>query len=166
MSEEMDDGMFEPLKRESSTSDTDSAGTSETDSAGSSETDGTGPPWLDEVRSDLLAAVEELGLGSRELEDDGSPAPGCYLSIAPVDRHGQSGVVVGWIWRDSAVPGESAPSAEIESVDILNEALGPLLLALGFPIEPYAVDGRWIVTGSRMANANSETVGSPGALME
>ncbi len=37
----------------------------------------------------------------------------------------------------------------IESVDILNEALGPLLLALGFPIEPYAVDGRWIVTGSR-----------------
>jgi hypothetical protein len=36
-------------------------------------------------------------------------------------------------------------------VEILNEALGPVLLALGFPIEPYAVDGRWIVTGSRGA---------------
>jgi hypothetical protein len=38
---------------------------------------------------------------------------------------------------------------EVESMDILNEALGPLLLALGFPTEPYAVDGRWIVTGPR-----------------
>jgi hypothetical protein len=166
MSEEMGDGTFEPLEPESSTPDADNAGTPVTDSAGTSETDGTGAPGLEEVRNDLLAAIEELGLGSRETEDDGSPAAGCYLAIVPVDRHGQSGVVVGWIWRDSAVPGEPVPSAEIESVDILNEALGPLLLALGFPIEPYAVDGRWIVTGSRMTNASSETVGSPGALMD
>ena len=69
-----------------------------------------------------------------------------------MDRHGHGGVVVGWLLRDLLTPREAVPVAEIESVDILNEALGPLLLALGFPIEPYAVDGRWIVTGSRRAS--------------
>ena len=94
----------------------------------------------------------------------------CCRRVLPVDRaRGRS-----WSKRrrggldlgDSGVPGETGPSAEIESVDILNEALGPLLLALGFPIEPYAVDGRWIVTGPRMASLSSETVGSPGGRMD
>ena len=166
MSEEMDDGTFGPPESESSTSETESAGASEPESAGASETDGTGAPGPDEIRNDLLAAIEDLGLGSRVLEDDGSAAAGCYLSIVPEDDHGQSGVVVGWTWLDSGVPGETGPSAEIESVDILNEALGPLLLALGFPIEPYAVDGRWIVTGPRIASLSSETVGGPGGRMD
>ena len=67
---------------------------------------------------------------------------------------------------DSAVRGETVRSSRVESVDILNEALGPLLLALGFPIEPYAVDGRWIVTGSRPASSRTGAVGSPAAGFE
>ena len=51
--------------------------------------------------------------------------------------------MIGWLLGDRVLPGEKASLAEVESVDILNEALGPLLLGLGFPIEPYAVDGRW-----------------------
>jgi hypothetical protein len=66
-----------------------------------------------------------------------------------VDRDGREGVVVRWQLREPAEVGETVPTREIESVDILNEALGPLLLALGFPIEPYAVDRGWIVTGPR-----------------
>ena len=112
----------------------------------------------------MLAAIEEVGLGSRDPENADSSAAGCYLSIVPVDRHGHGGVVVGWLLRDSAVPGQTAPSAGMESVDILNEALGPLLLAMGFPIEPYAVDGRWIVTGTRRALSRTEIMGSPAGL--
>jgi len=160
MSEEMEDGKFEALEPAPTASETDGAGVVGLDDAGASETDGGaaslldegGASPLDEVWIDLLAAIEELGLGSRDPEDSGSPAAGCYLSSVRMDRHGHGGVVVGWLFRDSVVPGEKAPLAETESVDILNEALGPLLLTLGFPIEPYAVDGRWIVTGSRRAN--------------
>ena len=160
MSEEMEDGKFEALEPAPTASETDGAGVVGLDDAGASETDGGaaslldegGASPLDEVWNDLLAAIEELGLGSRDPENSGSPAAGCYLSSVRMDRHGHGGVVVGWLFRDSVVPGEKAPLAETESVDILNEALGPLLLTLGFPIEPYAVDGRWIVTGSRRAN--------------
>jgi hypothetical protein len=160
MSEEMEDGKFEALEPAPTASETDGAGAVGLDDAGASETDGGaaspldegGASPLDEVWNDLLAAIEELGLGSRDPENSGSPAAGCYLSSVRMDRHGHGGVVGGWLFRDSVVPGEKAPLAETESVDILNEALGPLLLTLGFPIEPYAVDGRWIVTGSRRAN--------------
>jgi len=160
MSEEMEDGKFEALEPAPTASETDGAGVVGLDDAGASETDGGaaslldegGASPLDEVWNDVLAAIEELGLGSRDPENSGSPAAGCYLSSVRMDRHGHGGVVVGWLFRDSVVPGEKAPLAETESVDILNEALGPLLLTLGFPIEPYAVDGRWIVTGSRRAN--------------
>lgn len=160
MSEEMEDGKFEALEPAPTASETDGAGAAGLDDAGASETDGGaaspldegGASPLDEVWNDLLAAIEELGLGSRDPENSGSPAAGCYLSSVRMDRHGHGGVVVGWLFRDSVVPGEKAPLAATESVDILNEALGPLLLTLGFPIEPYAVDGRWIVTGSRRAN--------------
>jgi len=160
MSEEMEDGKFEALEPAPTASETDGAGAVGLDDAGASETDGGaaspldegGASPLDEVWNDLLAAIEELGLGSRDPENSGSPAAGCYLSSVRRDRHGHGGVEVGWLFRDSVVPGEKAPLAETESVDILNEALGPLLLTLGFPIEPYAVDGRWIVTGSRRAN--------------
>jgi hypothetical protein len=160
MSEEMEDGKFEALEPAPTASETDGAGAVGLDDAGASETDGGaaslldegGASPLDEVWNDVLAAIEELGLGSRDPENSGSPAAGCYLSSVRMDRHGHGGVVVGWLFRDSVVPGEKAPLAETESVDILNEALGPLLLTLGFPIEPYAVDGRWIVTGSRRAN--------------
>jgi len=107
------------------------------------ERDGT-----DEIRDDLFAAIEEVGLVPGSPEQSDSPA-GCYLSVTPVDRDGREGVVVRWQLRDMAVSGEPTPVREIESVDILNEALGPLLLALGFPIGPYAVDGGWIVTGPR-----------------
>jgi len=161
MSEEMEDRTFEALGPELSPSEFDSGGAVEVGSAEASETSAAGAPGLDEARNDLLAAIEELGLGSRDPENAGSPAPGCYLSIVPMDRHGHGGVVVGWILRESAIPGETTPPTEIESVDILNEALGPLLLSLGFPIEPYAVDGRWIVTGARRALSNSQIVGSP-----
>ena len=160
MSEEMEDGKFEALEPAPTASETDGAGAVGLDDAGAYETDGGaaslldegGASPLDEVWNDVLAAIEELGLGSRDPENSGSPAAGCYLSSVRMDRHGHGGVVVGWLFRDSVVPGEKAPLAETESVDILNEALGPLLLTLGFPIEPYAVDGRWIVTGSRRAN--------------
>jgi hypothetical protein len=132
MSDETDDAKSDVLEPELSAFDTEAAGVS----------------GLDEVRSDLLAAIEELGLGAGASEEAGAPANRCYLSIAPVDLHGDGGVVVGWLRRESA-PSEASPLGELESVDILNEALGPLLLALGFPTEPYAVDGRWIVTGTR-----------------
>ena len=55
----------------------------------------------------------------------------------------------GWLLPDSVDQDDAVHLAPVESVDILNEALGPLLLALGFPIEPYSADGRWIVTGPR-----------------
>ena len=159
MSEEMEDGKFGAFEPEPSTSETDGSeaswldeGGAETEGAGAPGLGGAGPFGLDEVRNDLLAAIEELGLGSRVAADAGAPGAGCYLSVVPMDRHGHGGVVVGWLLRDLLTPREAVPVAEIESVDILNEALGPLLLALGFPIEPYAVDGRWIVTGSRRAS--------------
>jgi hypothetical protein len=106
-------------------------------------------PGVDEIRDDLLAAIEDLGLNPGAAGQEGSAPAGCYLSTVTVDHDGQPGVVVRWQLREDAVPGEASAIREIESVDILNEALGPLLLALGFPTEPYAVDGRWIVTGSR-----------------
>ena len=102
----------------------------------------------DEIRKDLLLAIEEMGIVPGSAGQSGSPV-GCYLSTTPVDRDGHEGVVVRWQLRDLAEGGEPSPPGEIESVDILNEALGPLLLALGFPIGPYAVDGGWIVTGPR-----------------
>lgn len=108
-----------------------------------------GSPELDEVRNDLNAAIEELGLASGDALEDGSPSAGCYLSMVPSDRHGHGGIVVRWLLPEVVAPEAAAPLREVESVDILNEALGPLLLALGFPIEPYAADGRWIVTGPR-----------------
>ena len=135
MSDEMEYRRFEALESELS----------------EPETDGVGVSEFDEVRNALLAAIEELGLGTTDPEHTGSPEAGCCLSIVPVDRHGHGGVVVSWLLRDPAVPGGTGPLGGIESVEILNEALGPVLLALGFPIEPYAVDGRWIVTGSRGA---------------
>ncbi|MGD0440749.1 MAG: hypothetical protein ABSB52_08995 [Acidimicrobiales bacterium] len=164
MSEEMEDRTFEALAMELSTSEFDSAGAMDFGTDERSETAAVEDSGLNEARKDLLAAIEELGLGSRDPENVGSPAAGCYLSIVPMDRHGHGGVVVGWVFRESGVPGERVPAAEIESVDILNEALGPLLLALGFPIEPYAVDGRWIVTGARRALADTEIIGSPAGL--
>ncbi|MGA3216296.1 MAG: hypothetical protein ABSD97_11490 [Acidimicrobiales bacterium] len=105
-------------------------------------------PGVEEIRGDLLTAIEEMGLGAGAQAPGGSTA-GCYLSTVAVDLGGHGGVVVRWQLRDLPVPGEPAPLRESESVDILNEALGPLLLALGFPTEPYAVDGRWVVTGPR-----------------
>jgi hypothetical protein len=161
MSEETEDRTFEALGTGFSPSEFDSGGAIEFGSEEVSDTTTAGEPGLDEARNDLLAAIEELGLGSREAENVGSPAAGCYLAIVPMDRHGHGGVVVGWVLRESAIAGEAVDPAGIESVDILNEALGPLLLALGFPIEPYAVDGRWIVTGARQALSNNEIVGSP-----
>ena len=107
-------------------------------------------PGVEEIRDDLFTAIEEMGLGAGALGSGGSAA-GCYLSTAGVDLGGHGGVVVRWQLRDLPGPGETAPLRETEWVDILNEALGPLLLALGFPTEPYAVDGRWIVTGPRSA---------------
>ncbi|MGD0985061.1 MAG: hypothetical protein ABSA65_14780 [Acidimicrobiales bacterium] len=164
MSEEMENETFEAFETEFSTSEFDSAGASGFGPEGASEAGGAGEPGLDEARDDLLAAIEELGLGSRDPENADSAAAGCYLSIVPMDRHGHGGVVVGWLLRDSAGPDQTAPSAGNESVDILNEALGPLLLAMGFPIEPYAVDGRWIVTGARRALSRTEIMGSPTGL--
>jgi hypothetical protein len=111
--------------------------------------DDAAAPEIDEIRDELLAAIEELGLNPGSAEHGGSAPAGCYLSTVPVDREGRSGVVVRWQLRDGVVPGEAPALQEVESVEILNEALGPLLLALGFPTEPYAVDGRWIVTGPR-----------------
>ena len=112
------------------------------------EPDDAGRSELDEVLNDLFAAIEELGLTSGESEESGSLAPGCYLSVVPSDRHGHGGVVVCWQLPDSA--GErTGPPVRTETLDILNEALGPLLLGLGFPVEPYAADGHWIVTGPR-----------------
>jgi hypothetical protein len=110
------------------------------------DADGSFSPEIDLIRMDLYAAIEELGLGPGPSEQGGSTPAGCYLSTAPM---GREGVVVRWQLREVLNPGESPAAGELESVDILNEALGPLLLALGFPIEPYAVDGRWIVTGTR-----------------
>jgi hypothetical protein len=107
--------------------------------------DGAGGSGL----SDLFAAIEELGLASGEAEAAGSVAAGCYLSVVPSDRHGHGGVVVSWLLPRSDAPDVTAPVVRTEAVDILNEALGPLLLGLGFPIEPYAADGHWIVTGRR-----------------
>jgi hypothetical protein len=112
-------------------------------------TDDGGMVGIEGIRDDLLAAMEEVGLVPGTTGEAGSAAAGCYLSTGPVDREGVEGIVVRWQRRDPPVPGEPAPAREVESVDILNEALGPLLLALGFPIEPYAVDGGWIVTGPR-----------------
>ena len=151
----MEDGQFGPFEPEPSIPETDGAWLDEEalSTAGLEAAIGGGGGFgLDELRNDLLVAIEELGLGSHEFRGVDSPGPGCYLSIVPMDRHGHGGVVVGWLLGDLVLPGEKVPLAEIESVDILNEALGPLLLALGFPIEPYAVDGRWIVTGSRRAS--------------
>ncbi len=135
MSDETEDGDFEEMESEPS--------------AGVGQPDGETRPGLDEVRSDLYAAIEELGLTSADGEDNGSVAAGCYLSTVPADRHGHGGVVVRWLLPDSGDLDDVVPPVRVESVDILNEALGPLLLALGFPIEPYSADGRWIVTGPR-----------------
>jgi len=114
-----------------------------------SDADGVGQAGLDEVLSDLFAAIEELGLASSDAEEASSGTAGCYLSTVPSDRHGHRGVVVGWLLPPSAAPEGTAPPLRTESVDILNEALGPLLLGLGFPIEPYSADGQWLVTGPR-----------------
>ncbi|HLN05984.1 MAG TPA: hypothetical protein VK217_06885, partial [Acidimicrobiales bacterium] len=132
MSDETEEGELEDLELEAPP-------------AGAADAGGSG---LEEVRNDLFAAIEELGLASADAEEEGSVAAGCYLSNVPSDRHGHGGVVVRWLLPD-AVAEESDTSGPLDPVDILNEALGPLLLALGFPIEPYAVDGRWIVTGRR-----------------
>ncbi len=166
MSEEMEDGTFQAFETEPSTSGADGGGGTEADGASPYEEDAAEALGLDEARDDLLAAIEELGLGSRDPTNADAPAAGCYLSIVPVDRHGHGGVVVGWLLGDSAGRGETVRSTAVESVDILNEALGPLLLGLGFPIEPYAADGRWIVTGSRAASSSGQTVGSPAAGIE
>ena len=117
--------------------------------AAGSGRDGTDGAELDEVRSDLLAAIEEVGLAPGGTVDAGSGVPGCYLSAVVSDRQGHAGVVVRWLLQDQVDPDAVAPLPPIESVDILNEALGPLLLALGFPIEPYTAGGGWIVTGPR-----------------
>ena len=155
MSEETEDGRFGTFEPEPSLPETDGSWLDEeafsTDDL-EAAIGGAGAFGLDELRNDLLAAIEEIGLGSHDPRSVDSPGPGCYLSIVPMDRHGHGGVVVGWLLGDLVLPGEKVPLAEIESVDILNEALGPLLLALGFRIEPYAVDGRWIVTGTRRAS--------------
>lgn len=154
MSEETEDGRFGAFEPEGSFPETDGSWLDEEGLSNGSETanGGAGAFELDVLRDDLLVAIEELGLGSHHPGDVDSPGPGCYLSIVPMDRHGHGGVVIGWLLGDRVLPGEKASLAEVESVDILNEALGPLLLGLGFPIEPYAVDGRWIVTGSRRAS--------------
>jgi len=135
MSDETEDGDFEELESDPF--------------AGAGEASAATQPGLDELRSDLYAAIEELGLASADGEENGTPVAGCYLSTVPSDRHGHGGIVVRWLLPDSADAEEAVPLVPIESVDILNEALGPLLLALGFPIEPYSADGRWIVTGPR-----------------
>jgi len=44
--------------------------------------------------------------GRATRKNSGSPAAGCYLSSVRMDRHGHGGVVVGWLFRDSVVPGE------------------------------------------------------------
>jgi hypothetical protein len=113
-----------------------------------SDADDSASSGLDEVLSDLFVAIEELGLASGGAEEASASAAGCYLSTVPSDRHGHRGVVVGWL-LPAAIARGTAPPERTESVDILNEALGPLLLALGFPIEPYAPDGQWLVTGPR-----------------
>jgi len=121
----------------------------ESPDATASMSKGDGEAGFEELRKDLFAAIEELGLAPGGAEDAGSGVPGCYLSAVPSDRQGEPGIVVRWLLQDQAVPDAATPLPPIESVDILNEALGPLLLALGFPIEPYAAGGGWIVTGPR-----------------
>jgi hypothetical protein len=116
---------------------------------GNSSWPGTDDGGIEGLRDDVRAAMEKVGLAPGTPGQAGSAVAGCYLSTEPVDRDGREGVVVRWQLRDPASVGETLPTREIESVDILNEALGPLLLALGFPIEPYAVDRGWIVTGPR-----------------
>lgn len=133
MSDEIENGELEDLETELSHDEIPDA-----DSSG-----------FDEVRDDLFAAIEELGFASADAEEDGSFAAGCYLSMVPSDRHGHGGIVVRWLLPETPVVDETVPLPNVESLDILNEALGPLLLALGFPIEPYSADGRWIVTGPR-----------------
>ena len=98
------------------------------------------------IRDDLYSAVEGLGIAPGSPGEEGSAVSGCYLATWPVDRDGLEGIVVRWQLREQPDPGEPASRQDVESVDILNEALGPLLLALGFPIKPYAVDGGWIIT--------------------
>ncbi|MGA2529711.1 MAG: hypothetical protein ABSG36_11180 [Acidimicrobiales bacterium] len=132
MSDETEDGAFESI-----------------DDSAWPGTDEEEPGGVDGLRDDLLAAIAELGLALGSPGQAGPPVAGCYLSTVPVERDGGEAVVVRWQLRDTPEPGESVPARQIESVDILNEALGPLLLALGFPIQPYAVDGGWIVTGPR-----------------
>lgn len=136
MSDTTAEGDFEAVELEPSLDEVGSSGQSE----------------LDEVLNDLFAAIEELGLTSGESEEAGSVAAGCYLSIVPSDRHGHGGVVVCWLLPDSVGDG-TEPPIRTEAVDILNEALGPLLLGLGFPVEPYAADGHWIVTGPRIRSS-------------
>jgi hypothetical protein len=133
MSDEIENGELEDLESEQSRA----------------EIPGTESPGFDEVRNDLFSAIEELGFASADAEEDGSFAAGCYLSMVPSDRHGHGGIVVRWLLPETPAVDETVPVPKVESLDILNEALGPLLLALGFPIEPYAADGRWIVTGPR-----------------
>ena len=96
--------------------------------------------------------------------------PGCYrgdghrprcpraIWFAPpaaTCRPGPSTVTVARGWWSAGSCGTSQKEASRARIarssrwTSLNEALGPLLLALGFPIGPYAVDGGWIVTGPR-----------------
>jgi hypothetical protein len=98
------------------------------------------PRDLDDVRMDLFEALSELGMAVEEAGGSGSPGAGCHLSLVPTDRHGHGGIEVSWL---------PAGGTHVESADVLHEALGPLLLALGFSVEPYSAEGHWIVTGSR-----------------
>jgi len=114
-----------------------------------SEADIEGRSDLDDVRSDLVAAIGEIGVAPKD-EDSADLIPaGCRLSAVPSDRHGHGGIVVSWRLADLVDTDDTAAPKSSDPVDILNEALGPLLFALGFPVEPYAPDGGWIVIGTR-----------------
>ncbi len=94
MSEEIEDGNFGAFEPEPSMSETNGAGTSwldeeesGADGLAAAEFGGAGRFELDEVRNDLLEAIEELGLGSRD--PDGADSPGLW--VLPVYRaHGPS----------------------------------------------------------------------------
>ena len=82
MSEEMEDGTFEASGTGLSPSEFDSVSAVEFGYADVSEM-AVGEPGLDEARNDLLVAIEELGLGSRDPESAGGPRLGATCRPCP-----------------------------------------------------------------------------------
>ena len=83
MSEEMEDRTFEALGAGLSPSEFDSVGAIEFGSAEVSETVAAREPGLDEARNDLLAAIEELGLGRATRRTSTRPRLGATCRSCP-----------------------------------------------------------------------------------